>query len=57
MELLDVVDENNKLTGKVMSRDEIHKQRLRHREVAVWIMNQKGEILIQKKSSNQEKRS
>lgn len=51
MELLDVVDENNELTGKAMDRDVIHDQEILHREVAVWIMNEKGEVLIQKRSA------
>lgn len=51
MELLDVVDENNELTGKVMQRDDVHDQEILHREVAVWIMNEKGEVLIQKRSA------
>lgn len=50
MELLDVVDENNNLTGQIEDRDIIHKTGLWHREVACWIMNKKGEVLIQKRA-------
>lgn len=50
MELLDVVDEKNCLTGKVEDKEIIHKKGLWHREVAAWIMNDKGEILIQKRA-------
>lgn len=51
MELLDVVDEDNNLTGKVEDKDIIHEKGIWHREVAVWIMNTKGEILLQKRAS------
>lgn len=50
IELLDVVDEENHLTGKVEDKEIIHKRGLWHREVAAWIMNNKGEILIQKRA-------
>lgn len=51
MELLDVVDENNNLTGKVEDKDVIHKNGIFHREVAIWIMNENGEVLLQKRAS------
>ena len=41
MELLDVVDENNNLTGKQEEREIVHRDGLWHREVAIWIMNEK----------------
>ena len=52
MELLDVVDENNNLIGKTEDREIIHQKGLYHREVGIWIMNEKGEILVQKRSAN-----
>lgn len=52
MELLDVVDENNNLTGKLEDKDIIHKKGLWHREIAILIQNEKGEYLIQKRSAN-----
>ena len=52
MELLDVVDENNNLIGKTEDRELIHQKGLYHREVGIWIMNEKGEILVQKRSAN-----
>ena len=51
MEYLDVVDENNNLTGKTEERNIIHEKGIWHREVAVWIMNENGEILLQKRAS------
>lgn len=52
MEYLDIVDEQNNLTGKTEERDIIHEKGLWHREISVWIMNQKGEVLLQKRSPN-----
>ena len=51
MEQLDIVDENNRLTNKTEEKNIIHEKGIWHREVAVWIMNEEGEILLQKKSS------
>lgn len=51
MEYLDVVNENNELTGKQEERNIIHEKGIWHREVAVWIMNEKGEILLQKRAA------
>ena len=50
MELLDVVDENNNLIGRKEDREIIHRDSLWHREVAIWIMNEKGEMLLQKRA-------
>lgn len=52
MELLDVVDENNQLTGIVKDRKEIHETGLWHRQVSCWIMNKKGELLFQKRAAS-----
>lgn len=52
MELIDVVDENNQLTGKVEDRKTIHENGLWHRQVSCWIMNSKGELLLQKRAAN-----
>ena len=51
MELLDVVDENNDILGIVEERKIVHEKALWHRLVSCWIMNEKGEILLQKRSS------
>lgn len=50
MELIDVVNENNELLGIAKEREEVHKKILWHRLVSCWIMNEKGEILFQKRS-------
>ena len=51
MELLDVVDENNNLTGRQEDREVVHRDSLWHREVVIWIMNENGEMLLQKRSA------
>ena len=51
-EYLDIVDENNNPTGMVVEREEAHKRNLYHRHVMTWIMNEKGEVLMQKRSDN-----
>lgn len=50
MEYLEIVDEENNFTGKTEERDIVHAKGLWHREIAVWIMNEKGEVLLQKRS-------
>ena len=52
MEMLDVVDENNNFTGRIEDREIIHRDGLWHREVAIIIMNENNELLIQKRSAN-----
>lgn len=50
MELIDVLDENGKYTGRVEERKKVHDNGLWHIHVGVWIMNKKGELLFQKRS-------
>lgn len=52
LELLDVYTEDNeKRIGKA-ERGVVHYFNLWHREVACWIVNEKNEILLQRRSSN-----
>ena len=51
MELLDVLDRNGIATGRMKEREEIHRDGDWHRAVHVWIVNNKNEVLIQKRSS------
>lgn len=51
MEEIDVLDENGNKTGEVVSREEVHKLGLWHKCVHIWIVNSKGEVLLQKRSS------
>ena len=52
MELVDIVDENNELTGQVEDRWVAYEKGLWRRIVSCWIMNEKGEILLQKRTPN-----
>ena len=52
MELLEYVDENNEKIIGTAERDYIHKNNLWHREIAVWVMNENNELLLQRRSSN-----
>ena len=50
MELIDIVDENNNLTGQVEERWVAFEKGLWRRTVSCWIMNEKGEVLLQKRA-------
>jgi len=54
MEKLEVFDKNGNFTGKIADRDIIHKNGLWHRVSHVWIYNERGEIIIQKRSENKD---
>lgn len=47
---LDILNERGEMTGEVKGYIEIHKNALIHRTVHVWLLNSKGEVLIQKRS-------
>lgn len=49
-ELLDVFDENNKPTGQVLDRGEVHRLGLWHRTAHIFFVNSKNEILLQQRS-------
>lgn len=55
MELVDIVDENNKLTGQVEDRWIAYNKGLWRRTVSCWIMNEKGEVLLQKRTPNKKR--
>ena len=52
MELIEIVDKNGNLTGQIMDKEEAHDKNLLHNEVAVFIINDKKQILLQKRSAN-----
>lgn len=56
MELLDIVDENDILTGEAMERDYVHDNNLFHRHASCWILNYKGEILLQRRALTKKKK-
>lgn len=52
-ELLKVVDENGNYTGKMEKRSIVHKNRLFHNEVALWIIDRENkQVLLQRRSPN-----
>lgn len=52
-ELLDLVDENNRVIG-VKTRGEIHLQGLMHRSVHILVFNSAGDLFLQKRSMNKD---
>lgn len=51
-ELVDIVDENNNLTGVQKMKSEAHRDGLWHRASHIWIYNSKGEVLLQLRAKN-----
>lgn len=52
LELLDVFDEENQKKVGIAERGVVHYYNLWHREIACWIINEKNEILLQRRSKN-----
>ena len=52
MELIEIVDENGNFTGQVMDKEEAHDKNLLHNEVGIFIINDDGKVLLQKRSAN-----
>ena len=50
-ELFDVLNEKGEYTGKVEARERCHKEGLWHKAVCCFIINSKGQVLLQKRSS------
>lgn len=48
-EIFDVVDEQDQVV-KQLSRHEVHKQKLLHRAVHIFVFNKKGEVFLQRRS-------
>lgn len=51
-EIFDVLNEWGEFTGKTATREECHKQGLWHRAVYAFVINDKVEVLLQKRSKN-----
>lgn len=52
MELIEIVDRDGNFTGQIIDREEAHDKNLLHNEVAVFIINDKKQVLLQKRSAN-----
>lgn len=50
-ELIDIIDENDNLTGLQKMKSEAHRDGLWHRAAHIWIYSSKGEILLQFRAS------
>ena len=50
-ELLEIYDENNQYLNYQEERKTVHEKGLFHREISVWILNEKNEFLIQKRAA------
>ena len=52
MELIQIVDENGNFIGQIIDKEEAHDKNLLHNEVAAFIINDKKQVLLQKRSAN-----
>lgn len=52
MELIEIVDRNGNFTGQIIDKEEAHDKNLLHNEIAVFIINDKNQVLLQKRSAN-----
>ncbi|MFC1721446.1 NUDIX domain-containing protein [Patescibacteria group bacterium] len=50
MEKFDIIDKEGNKTGEYIPRERVHREGLWHKSVHVWIINDKDELLIQKRA-------
>lgn len=55
-EYFDIVDQNNRLTGEVKAKSEVHAKGLWHRASHIWAVNHNGQILVQKRAKTKKAR-
>jgi isopentenyldiphosphate isomerase len=53
-EYFDVLDENGNKTGKSKSRDDVHRDGDWHKAAHVWIINNAGDILLQRRCARKD---
>lgn len=53
-EYFDLLDENGNKTGNIKLRSEVHRDGDWHKAVHIWIINDKGEILLQRRCATKE---
>jgi len=46
-EQFEVLDEQGHKTGRILDRQTVHQQQLWHEVANVWVLNEKGEVLLQ----------
>ena len=52
MEYLDVFTKYGEPTGESIDRNIVHEKGMFHRSIHVWIVNSKGELLVQRRDSS-----
>lgn len=52
MEYIQIVDKNGNFTGEIKEREEAHHKNLLHNEISIFIINDKNEVLLEKRSPN-----
>jgi isopentenyl-diphosphate delta-isomerase type 1 len=52
MEYIDIFDEFNNSTGKIKEKNQAHEDGEFHRTAHIWIINDKNELLLQKRSAH-----
>jgi len=55
MEYIDIFDENNNPTGIIKEKEQAHLEGNFHRSAHIWIINNKKEMLLQRRSPNKKK--
>ncbi len=53
-EYFDILDENGNKTGKAKLRSEVHRDGDWHKAVHIWIINDKGDILLQRRCATKD---
>jgi isopentenyldiphosphate isomerase len=54
IEYIDTITPDGNLTGESRPRDEVHKNGIWHRSVHIWVLNDKEELLIQRRALQKE---
>lgn len=53
-EYFDVLDENGNKTGKTKLRSEVHRDGDWHRSVHIWVLNNNGDVLLQRRCATKD---
>ena len=54
LEYFDILDEEGNKTGKIKLRKEVHRDGDWHKAVHIWIINDKGDILLQRRCATKD---
>ena len=53
-EYFDLLDENGNKTGKIKLRNEVHRDGDWHKAVHIWIINENGDVLLQRRCATKD---